>query len=62
MTGLTAKYELRTNKTGTDNKRLGKLCCAHAQLNQYHEWKITPNSDTERISYHGHKPSEPGKQ
>jgi len=58
--GLTAKYELGTMKTGTDNKRLGELGCAHTQL-QYHVWKITFNSDTERISSHGHKPSETSK-
>ena len=28
--GLTAKYELGTVKTGTDNKRLGELGCEHA--------------------------------
>jgi hypothetical protein len=57
---MTARYELKTMKTGTDNKRLGKLGCAHAQL-QYHMWKIMFNSDNERISSHGHKPSEPPK-
>jgi hypothetical protein len=53
-----APYELGTMMTGTD-KRLGELGCAHAQL-QYHVWKMF-NSDTERISSHGHKPSEPSK-
>jgi len=37
--GLTAKYELGTVKTGTDNKRLGELGCEHAQL-QY-PWSQT---------------------
>lgn len=61
MTGLTAKYELKTIKTGTDNKRLGELVCEHALLKQYHVWKIMSNSDTKRKYSYGHKPSEPCK-